>query len=483
MRAVSGATRGEESASPLDIHAAARAAPERIAIVDDAGRELSYHEMSERAAAWEGRLAELGVAREGAKRIAIVPRNTPDCVACVYACMAMAVPMVLIHPRSTPAERAHASELTSPALVLDFSELVESPSRRPPPEPAAPDELSDMCLIFTSGTTGSPKAARLSRRAFVAAARASEANLGWREHDRWILSIPLAHVGGLSIVVRCLAARKTVVLFDRSFDVDSFISHLQSTKTTIASLVPTMLDRILDGVGRDGLPHALHTILLGGAAAGPKLVNRASQLRARVLTTYGLTEACAQVTTLRAESPLEPDVGAGHPLPGIEVRIADDSEIYVRGENLFSGYLSSREVASPIDSDGWLHTGDFGRLDANGRLHVLSRRSDLIISGGENIYPAELEVAMSDLEEVAEACVFGVDHPKWGEVPAVAVVVTPGASVTAEGLLAHLAKRVARHKLPRKWAIVPHLPLNRMGKVDRKTVRESYAERLVALRD
>src|SRR5262249_10691805 len=216
---------------------------------------------------------------------------------------------------------------------------------------------------------------------------------------------------------------------------------------TIASLVPTQLHRIVEG--RASLPPGLRVILLGGAPAPPALVARSP---VPVVTTYGLTEACGTVAL------------AGVPLPGVEVRISPEGTIQLDGPTLMSGYLHD---PSPFTPDGWLDTGDLGALDAAGRLEIFARRTDLILSGGENVYPSEVEGALSELPGIAAACVFGVPDPEWGQVVCAALV-----GDRASDPVAQLRDRLAPFKLPRRIVWVDALPLNPAGKIDRGAARD-----------
>jgi O-succinylbenzoic acid--CoA ligase len=346
-----------------------------------------------------------------------VAEPTEATVARIRAHIAARRPFVPLHPRLTGAERA--------ALRPDLGAV-----------PAG-----TLAVVYTSGTTGEPRGAVLGRAAFIAAARASAARLGWRDDDRWLLCLPLAHVGGLAVIVRCLLARRPFMLGRP----DRIAADLVRHRATIVSLVPTLLARLLD----DGWapPPWLRLVLLGGAAASPALLARAAERGVPVVASYGLTEACGQVAT---QIPGAPGAGCGPPLPGVRLRIVDD-EIQLDGPTLFSGYLGA-----PARSPGWHATGDFGRLDAAGNLHVLGRRTDLIVTGGENVYPAEVE-AYLDARGVA-ACVFGIPDERWGQIVA-ALTTRP----IGERELADLAP----FKRPRRWVLVDELPLTPAGKPDR----------------
>jgi o-succinylbenzoate---CoA ligase len=414
------------------IFAAARAAPDRLALLAPDGTGLSYAAL---AALVTDRLVSLR--RAGLTSAALVAPATTSVIVDLLALFELGAPVVMIHPRLVDGERRALLGLAP------VSHLVDGPG---PPIPVALDAppLDAAVLVFTSGTTGVPKAARLSLRALTAAATASAAHLGWRDDDRWLLSLPIAHVGGLGVVVRCVLARRTIVLGTADPD------WLVSSGTTLASLVPTQAARVVHLPP----PPRLRAVLLGGAAA-PTALLAASHWP--LFPTYGLTEACGQVTT--ATAPNELTGGSGRPLPGVRVRIAADSRIEVASPALMDGYLGQPPITE------WLTTGDHGCLDADGHLHVLGRRTDLIVTGGENVYPAEVEAVLDRLPGVAASLVVGIPDAEWGQRVAALLVTTAPIDDTA--LAAHLAAHLAPHKRPRAIRQVSALPLTPAGKPDR----------------
>jgi O-succinylbenzoic acid--CoA ligase len=330
---------------------------------------------------------------------------------------------------------------------------------------------ADFALVHTSGTTGRPKIARLSRAAFVASAAASARNLGWRQDDRWLLCLPVCHVGGLSVVTRCVGAGATIVLLPK-FDPVAVLDAVARHRATLLSVVPTMLRALLDD-DRGSVLSRLPAVLVGGASTPMAWLEECEERRVVALATYGLTEACSQVTTQAPPSDGEPyraQPGCGRPLAGVEVRVADDAnepvdagrpgQILVRGATIMRGYLGQE----PLRLGAWLQTGDVGTLDALGRLHVEARRSDMIVTGGENVSPAEVERALVAVG-AREALVFGVPDERWGQI--VGAVVVAAECLQPERLAAELQRRLAPHKRPRRWAQVEALPVNRAGKVDR----------------
>jgi O-succinylbenzoic acid--CoA ligase len=330
-------------------------------------------------------------------------------------------------------------------------------------------------LVPTSGSTGTPRIVRLSHRAFLAAAAASAENLGI-QRDRWLLALPLAHVGGLGAVARSLVNRRAVILFEpqRSLlaELPAFVACGEAHGATLVSLVPTILDRLLAPPVAWRPPASLRAVLLGGAAIPRALVRRARAAAIPVLPTYGMTESCAQIATGRYTSRLEP-VSAGHdlfpsgpPLPGSEVRIAG-GVLEVRSASLFSGYLGE-PATDP--RRGWFRTNDRAIQSGEDELIVLGRASDLIITGGENVDPLEVEAALESLPGIERAFVFGTPDPTFGEV-VTARLVTHSAPPSVRDLAALLGERLASYKLPRLVEPVAELPLTPAGKLDRRAAR------------
>jgi O-succinylbenzoic acid--CoA ligase len=449
--------------NPLSLLAAADEAPERVAVVIGE-RAYRYAELAppvRRACAW--------LESRGAQRVALVAENRLDTLVWLYALLERGTTAVMLHPRLTPPERQRIIQVSAPDLTLDEACL---PAWRDAAEVEtsrqAPDPRHILAIVFTSGTTGQPRGALLSRRAFLAAARASADNLGWQDDDRWLLCMPLAHVGGLSIVTRCLIARRTVVLAPKP----DIAASLVRDRITLASLVPTQLLGLLATEAVP--PKTLRALLLGGAAASDSLLERAAHSGWPCLATYGLTEACSQVTTQRYGQARRADVGP--PVLGMEIRLVE-GQIHIRGESLFSGSLD--QGASPLDADGFFPTGDLGVLEDDGHLRVLARRTDLIVSGGENVYPAEVEGVLARAPGIHAACVFGAEDPLWGQLVCAALVASPAPSDI--DLLAFLSAELAAHKRPRRIVYVPELPVTPSGKLDRAAARAALEPKLRSL--
>jgi o-succinylbenzoate---CoA ligase len=296
-------------------------------------------------------------------------------------------------------------------------------------------------VIHTSGTTGEPRPVELTYANHVASAAASADALGVHPDDRWLCPLPLHHVGGLNVLVRSAINRTTVVLHER-FDAERVKAVLEAGEVTLASMVPTMLVRLREA----GLRRApeLRAIALGGGPIPPGLLDWAGEAGIPVVPVYGMTETCSQVV---AGSP-------GRALRGVQLRVAGDGEILIRGAMVAPG---------AADENGWLHTGDLGRLDDAGLLHVEGRKKELIVTAGENVAPLEVERALLSHPAVADAGVAGLADEVWGE--AITAFVVLSAPVGADELLAWCRERLDAFKVPKAVRVVDELPRNANGKL------------------
>jgi o-succinylbenzoate---CoA ligase len=460
----------------LSIWDAARKAPDRAALIAGSST-LSYAEL----AAGAGRALGWLKTRTFRGPVAMVPESDVPSVAMLHALIGAGIPALLVHPRLTAGERVALLAEAGADLMVD-PEWWQQPVTDSRPSEPVPDDERPLSILFTSGTTRRPKGVLLSRRAFVAAARASRENLGDEPEDRWLLCLPLAHVGGLSVLTRCLLARRCVVLArPRDGEVrvapDRIAELIDEHRVSLVSLVPTQLAAMLELSPRWQPPAQLRAVLLGGAAASSALLARAAERGWPILTTYGLTEACSQVATQRLGTVNRGELGVGRAVSGVELRIVDGT-IRIRGPTLFSGYFRAAEPA--LDADGWFDTGDLGRIDDTGALHVLGRRDELIVTGGENVSPADVEAVLESHPALSEVCVFGLPDPVWGELVAAAVVPRPDQTPSLEELGRWASERLAAYKLPRRWALLSELPRHPSGKLDRA---RAAAAALPGLRD
>ncbi|MBI4213297.1 MAG: o-succinylbenzoate--CoA ligase [Chloroflexi bacterium] len=329
-------------------------------------------------------------------------------------------------------------------------------------------------IVYTSGTTGPPKGVPLSLGNHWWAAIGSALNLGVSPEDRMLVCLPLYHVGGLSALFRGVIYGSPVVLHEE-FDASAVNRAIDDEGVTMVSVVALMLRRMLDERGERPYPASLRSVLVGGGPVPETLLRQALACGLPVLQTYGLTESASQAVTLSPEDALRKLGSAGKPLLPVQLRVMIDNreaepgevgEICLRGPSITSGYLGE-----PNLPDGWLPTGDLGWLDEEGYLYVSDRRDDLIISGGENVYPAEVEAVLLAHPSVEEAGVAGLPDPEWGQVPVAFVKLRSGASALAPELLTFCETRLARYKVPRQIRFVESLPRTSSGKLLRRLLR------------
>jgi O-succinylbenzoic acid--CoA ligase len=423
-------------------------APDAPALVT-ALRTWSNREVGREVQARAARIAHLPL-------VALVGATTVAHVLDVYAAIEARVPFVVLHPRWTERETAAILDRAQPAAVLDGGALGARDARTPS---RSLDGL--LAVVATSGTTGVPKLAMLSRTAFAASAEASAAHLGAGPTDRWLLSMPLAHVGGLGVVIRSLVYGTPLVVHEGALDALAWLTLAHNARVTHVSLVPTGLARVLEH-GKHALPRSLRAILLGGAACPRSILERAIDARLPVHPTYGLTETCGQVATTRTPIADPDEAFALEPLPGVALRVVDGI-LRVRSPASMRGWL---DAPDPFDTDGYYDTGDLGELDPRGRLRIHARRTDLIVSGGENVYPREVEDALERVDGVRAACVFGVPDVVWGQRVAVALV-TDATAPSDDEILARARAELAGFKLPRLVARLDALSVGETGKIDR----------------
>ncbi|MSQ30443.1 MAG: o-succinylbenzoate--CoA ligase [Dehalococcoidia bacterium] len=337
-------------------------------------------------------------------------------------------------------------------------------------------------LLYTSGTTGRPKGVVLTHGNFYWSAVASAEHLGVASDDRWLACLPLYHVGGLSILLRSAIYGTTAVIHER-FDEARAVRALREERVTLLSVVANMLQRML-ALDGEAYPSTVRAVLLGGGPAPRPLLEASAARGLPVLQTYGLTETASQVATLSPADALRKLGSAGLPLPGTTVRIeiegveaatSEVGEIMVAGPTVCAGYLHRSDETARAIRGGWLHTGDLGYLDAEGYLYIADRRDDLIISGGENVYPAEVESALLAFPGIEECAVVGLPDERWGAL-VVAVIVPSGAGasgIEVAAVEAHLRARLAGYKVPRRVEVTAEpLPRTASGKVQRHLVRE-----------
>lgn len=335
-------------------------------------------------------------------------------------------------------------------------------------------------VLFTSGTSGQPSGVLLSRANLVASVDASGLRLGVSDSDRWLVAMPLNHAGGTMAVLRSLITGTTVVLEPR-FEVDTVLVWCATQDISLISVVPTMLHRLLEaGFTRESAPK-LRCVLLGGARAGRGLLARAGAVGLPVFTTYGLTETASQVATAMPDEASGLAGGVGRPLAGTELAVATESgevraagrgRILVRGPSVARWrFVGSGSLEPLCDAAGWLRTGDLGVLSVDGSLQVLGRLDEVIVTGGENVAPEEIEEVLAAFPGVAEVAAASVADPEWGEVIGVWIVPRMGEQVDVAGFSAFAREHLSSARRPRRITLVDALPRTSSGKIVRAQLR------------
>lgn len=475
----------------------------------------SFAELAHQAGRVARQLASAGVGEQS--RVALLAPNGLTYVTLVHALTRLSAILVPLNTRLTQDElRWQLADVRATLLVSDASmveragtlaaalpglplvllltesptpEIIEvslhAPQAGPYPEAQIGEHtLLDLdaiqAVMYTSGTTGTPKGVLITYGMQWWNAISSALNLGHRDDDCWLACLPLFHIGGLSILMRSVIYGISVVLCEK-FDEVAVNRAICEHQVSIISVVAVMLQRMLAALNEQGdgahYPASLRCVLLGGGPAPRPLLEQCASLAIPVAQTYGLTESCSQAVTLAPPDALRKLGSAGRPLAAVQLQIRQGERllpanepgvIYLKGPAITSGYADRPVATADALHDGWLCTGDQGYLDADGYLYVLGRRTDLIISGGENIYPAEIESVLMAHPDVAEAGVCGQDDPQWGQVAIAFVKVHAGRVPDAAAILTHACQHLARYKVPRAIYFVDELPRNSSGKLLRR---------------
>ncbi|MDA8108390.1 MAG: long-chain fatty acid--CoA ligase [Betaproteobacteria bacterium] len=460
------------------------------------GADWSYAMLWERVEEATRALAASGVAK--GERVAFLGTNHPDMLVLLFALARLGAILVPLNWRLTAAEhrvivgdcaprllyyepeyQAHAAALGTPARVLDgkWREAGGSPALEG-------CDSDDVLIVYTSGTTGRPKGAVLQQSALLWNGFNSIHAHDLSQADHVLNALPMFHVGGLNNqTLPALLAGATVTLHKR-FDPGLWLADVTRRKPTVSILVPATMQAIVQHPDWERTDLSSLKMINSGSMVVPDSLIRAFHARGvPVGQIYGCTETAPIAVVLLKEDAYAMVGSAGKPAPHCEVRIAADErgaeapadevgELWVRGPNVMRGYWNDPEATRAAFVDGWFRTGDLARRDANGFFWIAGRSKDMIISGGENIYPAELENVLADCAAIAEAAVIGVEDPKWGEAACACVVRKPGAELDEQAVRALFDDRLARYKHPRRVVFLESLPKNALGKVQKFDLRK-----------
>jgi acyl-CoA synthetase (AMP-forming)/AMP-acid ligase II len=484
-----------------------------LAWLTDAGlEELTWGQVYLRATSVAASLVNQNPRRA---RVGFVAPNSVDWLIAMFGCALAGMPIVPASPRSTDAELAHlfsltqvgvilvadmpgddvpsrvhevAAQFADPPLVLSISDWpVAVPTTTSPWD--GPSPTDEFLVQATSGTTGLPKAARLSHRAVVNSARFFAENAGSHPDDTWFNPLPLHHVGGIvSGILAVLWSGATYVVVER-FTSQLALRAVREAHATILALVPTMVIDLLNEPGvTDSEFTDVRTVIGGATAVDPMLIDQIERrIGIRFLVAYGQSEAPTMTMSVDSDTAVVRTRTIGHPLPGRDYCIADRAaqvtatgvvgELHVRGPLIMSGYLlNDGSTDAAVDDAGWMATGDLCSMDDDGVVTFHGRLREVIIRGGNNVYPAEVEQAMSAHEKIAEIAVFGVPDARLGERVVAAVIPASGATVHVEELTEFAEARLGQQKRPVEWILVSDFPRTSTGKVRKHLLRQGYGD-------
>jgi o-succinylbenzoate---CoA ligase len=466
--------------------------PNRVAFIFE-GKEVTFLELYEQAHLVAEQLSTLGVKKED--HVGVLLRNHIEMVYILFGIQLLGCIAVFLNNRLSSSEIEYQIKDSNSILLITEEKYEEIVSEKTVPitlkhelfkqkrtDIHVPKEINlhDICsIMYTSGTTGSPKGVMQTYGNHWWSATGSALNLGIYDTDRWICTVPLFHISGFSILMRSIIYGMTVILHE-SFDEDKVLKEIIDNRATIISVVSTMLMRLLDKINSP-LPSTFRCALAGGGPLSKYLLEECVMKNVPVYQTYGMTETASQVVTLSPDDSLSKLGSAGKPLFPVQLKIKnilgteakpqESGEIFIKGPNVTIGYLNRPSETNEKIQNGWLSTGDIGYLDKDGFLFVQDRRSDLIISGGENIYPAEVEGILQSHNQVLEAGVIGIEDHEWGQVPVAVVVKKTGALVTIDQLLDFCVGKLAKYKVPKKIVFIDELPRNAAKKLMRHKLK------------
>jgi fatty-acyl-CoA synthase len=477
----------------------ARTTPQRVAI-DFGGRRVTYRELDDRSESLAAELLAAGLQR--GDRVATLTGNSPEHVEALFACAKAGFVLVPLSWRLSPAELAYQLDDCEPAVLLvedEYAGLADAalaeaavrPVRRRLGDagdaPARVEtEVADddpLFLIYTSGTTGKPKGALLTHANCFWTNLGFDLATGISGEDVVLQVLPQFHCGGWNVQPLLTWWKGGTVVLERSFDAARCLALIEEKRVTTTMGVPAVyLFMSQEPAFEEADLSSLQRAVVGGAPMPEALLETWHARGVDIVQGYGLTEAAPNVLCLPAEDAVRKQGFAGKPYPNVDVALRDpesgrflegpaEGELVVRGPNVFAGYWRNPEASAAALADGWLLTGDVARRDEEGYYRIAARLKDMYISGGENVYPAEVESVLHEHPAVADAAVVAVPDERWGEVGIAVVVPADGALVDEDELLEHCAARLARFKVPRGVRFVDELPRSGMGKVLKDELR------------
>ena len=485
--------------------------------VVDGERRLTYGHLNRRVNQLARSLQVLGL--KHGDRCAILAYNCHEYVEVIFAVAKLGLILVPLNWRLSPSELAfNLSDSGSETLFFDseFAEVItqlrekttinrmivlghepgpdadayeEILSQQPDAEPQAdqPAVLDDAHIImYTAGTTGKPKGAVLSQGASFWNATNLTVDMNFTQNDRNLSVLPMFHIGGIGLFTLPVLYMGGTVVIQRTFDPEQTLNLLKKENITLFFGVAAVFLFLIQHSDFNSKAFAkVRVVMSGGAPLPESLVRQYDEAGIVLQQGFGMSEAAPSIATLSKNLALKKAGSIGRALFHVEARVVDDEmndlpagyegELVIRGPNLMQGYWNRPEATKDAFEGGWFHTGDVARMDEDGDLYIVDRKKDMFISGGENVYPAEVENAIFELSQVAETAVIGAKDERWGEVGRAIVALKPGEQLTEEEIIEFLKERLAKYKVPKNVVFVESLPRNAAGKVLKNILREKYA--------
>jgi fatty-acyl-CoA synthase len=490
--------------------------PAKEAIVDGE-RRLNYQQLNRRVNRLAGALQGLGL--KAGDRISILSYNRLEFVEVIMAAAKLGLILVPLNWRLTPTELAFNLEDSGAETLLFDADLAEPvkgltgttalkqyivfgerpvlnahayesllaghSESEPQPHPI-PNLDSPHIIMYTAGTTGKPKGAVLSQGASFWNALNLNLALDFTSADRNLAVLPMFHIGGIGLFTLPMLYDGGTVVIQRTFDPAVTLALLEEEQISLFFGVPAIFLALIQHPAFQAAAFKnVRLVMSGGAPLPVSLVQDYHEAGIVLQQGFGMSEAAPSIATLTKALALKKAGSIGRSLMHLEACVVDDAlrvvppgevgELVIRGPNLLQGYWNRPDATAAAFDGAWFHTGDLARMDADGDLYIVERKKDMFISGGENVYPAEVENAIYELPQVAEAAVVGVPHEKWGEVGRAVVVLKENQQLTAEAVIVHLTGRLAKYKIPKSVVFAEQLPRNAAGKVLKNRLREKYA--------
>jgi acyl-CoA synthetase (AMP-forming)/AMP-acid ligase II len=501
--------------------------PERTAIVFE-GQRYSFGQLAERVNNLAAAMRERGVVK--GDRVAMLQVNCNACIEVYFATARLGAIYIPLNFRAREDELTYMLNNAGPTMIfagerylplldniiprldkplqvvsleskaagkLDYAEMVNKPAEEVFTEI---DDDDITILMYTAGTTGRPKGVMLSHNSFSIYMLENVSPPDMDITERNILTVPLYHIAGMQAMMAAMYGGRTIIV-ERQFEPVEWMTLVQDEKANRAMMVPTMLKQLLDHPDNNKYDlSSIRVITYGAAPITLEIIRKAVARFPGVsfINAFGQTESASTITQLRSEdtmlsaedlnneAKLKRLTSIGKPLSDVEIKIVDEEgntldinqpgELLARGPRIMSGYWDEEDqAASPIDAEGWLHTGDVGYYDEDGYLYLSGRAKDMIIRAGENISPEELEAVLRSYPKIEDVAVIGVPHPEWGEEPMAIVVCKSGETCATEEIMEFCRQKLASYKRPRQVEFVDELPRNPMGKVLKRVLREKYA--------